>query len=86
MNNVSILNGSNDCLSIRPLIPLDARNCLCGRPAAGSVTIDGSSVAYDYSSIRGNWGCDGPDSRHRQTHAERSSDRPNPRMAMRPKR
>ena len=39
------------------LTPLDARNCLCGRGATGSVTIDGSAVSWDYSSIRSNWGC-----------------------------
>ncbi|MCY4167881.1 MAG: hypothetical protein OXE82_06335, partial [Rhodobacter sp.] len=58
ITNLSINNGSNGCFSIDNLTPLDARNCLCGRPATGSVTIDGSAVAYDYSSIRANWGCD----------------------------
>ena len=57
ITNVSISNGSNGCFSIRPLTPRDARNCLCGRPAAGTVTIEGSAVIYDYSSIRDNWGC-----------------------------
>jgi len=51
-------NGSNGCFSIDNLTPLDARNCLCGRGATGSVTIDGSAVTWDYSSIRANWGCD----------------------------
>ena len=58
ITNLSINNGSNGCFSISPLTPLDARNCLCGRGATGSVTIDGSAVSYDYSSIRDNWGCD----------------------------
>ena len=57
ITNLSINNGSNGCFSISPLTPLDARNCLCGRPATGTVTIDGSAVSYDYSSIRSNWGC-----------------------------
>ena len=58
ITNLSIDNGSNGCFSISPLTPLDARNCLCGRPATGSVTIGGSAVSWDYSSIRSNWGCD----------------------------
>ena len=58
ITNVSILNGSNGCFSISPLTPRDARNCLCGRPATGTVTIDSNAVSYDYSSIRDNWGCD----------------------------
>ncbi|MCY4308018.1 MAG: hypothetical protein OXC57_07065 [Rhodobacteraceae bacterium] len=59
ITNLSINNGSNGCFSISPLTPLDARNCLCGRPVSGTVTIDGSAVSYDYTSIRANWGCDG---------------------------
>ena len=59
ITNLSILNGSNGCFSISPLTPLDARNCLCGRGATGSVTIDSSAVAYDYTSIQANLGCDG---------------------------
>ena len=58
ITNLSIDNGSNGCFSISPLTPLDARNCLCGRGATGSVTIDGSAVTWDYSSIRSKWGCD----------------------------
>ncbi|MCY4302307.1 MAG: hypothetical protein OXC68_11335 [Aestuariivita sp.] len=58
INNLSINNGSNGCFSISPRTPQDVRNCLCGRPASGSVTIDGSAVSYDYSSIRSNWQCD----------------------------
>ena len=56
--NLSIENGSNGCFSISLLTPLDARNCLCGRGATGSVTINEVPVAYDYTSIRSNWGCD----------------------------
>ena len=58
INNVSIINGSNGCFSISPRTPQDVKNCLCGRPVTGSVTIDGSPVNYDYSSFRDNWGCD----------------------------
>ena len=57
ITNLSINNGSNGCFSISPLTPFDARNCLCGRGTTGSVTIDGSAVSWDYSSIRSNWGC-----------------------------
>jgi len=59
ITNLSINNGSNGCFSISPRTQLDIRNCLCGRGATGSVTIDGSAVSWDYSSIRANWGCDG---------------------------
>ena len=58
ITNVSILNGSNGCFSISPLTPQDAKNCLCGRPMTGSVTIDGAPTAYDYTSIQSDLGCD----------------------------
>ncbi|MCY4308536.1 MAG: hypothetical protein OXC57_09725 [Rhodobacteraceae bacterium] len=57
ITNLSINNGSNGCFSISPLTIHHVRNCLCGRGATGSVTIDGSAVSWDYSSIRSNWGC-----------------------------
>ena len=57
ITNLSVVNGSNGCFSISPLTPQDARNCLCGRGATGSVTIDGSPASWNYSSMRGNWGC-----------------------------
>ena len=50
-------DGSNGCFSISPRTPQDVRNCLCGRGATGSVTFNGQTQAYDYSSIRGSWGC-----------------------------
>ena len=49
--------GSNGCFSISPRTPLDVRNCLCGRGTTGSVTFNGRTETYDYSSFRNNLGC-----------------------------
>ena len=59
ITNRALSEGSNGCFTISPRTFLDVRNCLCGRPATGTMnSLFQGSDAWDYSSIQSNLGCD----------------------------